>query len=234
MTIFPFKPCPSIGKGEALHTYWEYGFMDDEIKKIIDLGKNGEGNGEGSNLGIQESRISGSKIDHTYRKSKNSWIHLNENSVWLYERISNIMRNTNAQIYNFDLWGFVEPLQYTVYTEGGSHYDWHIDSIKYDQEVGFKNSAIDGSSLNTGSVEKEVLSNAISSPRKLSFTLQLSDPSEYEGGELVIKTSKDEAVMKKEKGFVVMFPSYVLHRVTPVTKGVRRSLVGWVSGPAFR
>jgi PKHD-type hydroxylase len=72
-----------------------------------------------------------------------------------------------------------------------------------------------------------------SSSRKLSITIQLSDPSEYEGGTLEFMISKDIVKAPTEKGSVVIFPSFMLHRVTPVTKGVRKSLVMWIDGPTF-
>ena len=70
--------------------------------------------------------------------------------------------------------------------------------------------------------------------RKLSVVVQLSDPEEYEGGELKLHTSYDPIIIKKERGMIVSFPSYTLHEVAPVTKGERYSLVAWVHGPAFR
>lgn len=201
MTIFPFRPCPAFGKGESIITYWENEFSDEDIQNIIKLGEDRD---------ISESVIFGQKIDHDYRKSKNSWIQLSDETMWLFDTVGNIIRRMNSEVYNFDLFGFTEGLQYTVYDQNHSHYDWHIDS------------------------HSEIDKSMISSPRKLSFTLQLSDPSEYEGGEILVKTGRGEETVKREKGFMVMFPSFMLHKVTPVTKGVRRSLVGWVSGPAFR
>ena len=72
------------------------------------------------------------------------------------------------------------------------------------------------------------------SRRKISITVQLSDPSEYEGGDLQIKINAGQSDTPKGLGNVVIFPSYLLHRVTPVTKGLRRSLVLWITGPAFK
>jgi PKHD-type hydroxylase len=66
------------------------------------------------------------------------------------------------------------------------------------------------------------------------LVVQLSDPSEYEGGELRLHTSQEPVIIRKEKGMVVCFPSYTLHEVTPVTRGERYTLVGWVHGPAFK
>ncbi len=72
----------------------------------------------------------------------------------------------------------------------------------------------------------------IFSTRKLSMSVQLSDADEYEGGELEFMDSSEPA--PKDIGSLIVFPSYMQHRVKPVTSGVRRSLVAWVSGPAFK
>lgn len=105
--------------------------------------------------------------------------------------------------FKFDLWGIVEPLQLSEYGEGG-HFDWHVDD------------GVPGAP-----------------PRKLSFTLQLSDPASYEGGDLELWGLGGRHTMSRERGSLIFFPSYTLHRVTPVTRGVRRSLVVWVTGRQF-
>jgi PKHD-type hydroxylase len=69
--------------------------------------------------------------------------------------------------------------------------------------------------------------------RKLSISILLSDPSEFEGGELQFKGIEDRKILTKQ-GSIVVFPSFIEHRVTPVTKGVRYSAVTWASGPAFK
>tara|TARA_R110000822_G_scaffold188729_4_gene327793 strand:- start:249 stop:839 length:591 start_codon:yes stop_codon:yes gene_type:complete len=66
--------------------------------------------------------------------------------------------------------------------------------------------------------------------RKLSLVIQLSSPEEYEGGEFSFMTSKNEQTVDKKKGLVVTFPSFLLHRVSPVTSGQRQSLVCWING----
>jgi PKHD-type hydroxylase len=72
-------------------------------------------------------------------------------------------------------------------------------------------------------------------PRKLSMSLLLSDPSEFEGGEFEVKTDSDIPInLEQKRGRAWFFPSWALHRVTPVTKGVRKSLVLWVGGPPFK
>ena len=123
--------------------------------------------------------------------------------MWLYERIAGVVHMLN-RTYQFDLRGFHEPLQYTVYhhSEGG-HFNWHIDQ-------------------------------GPQPPRKLSLTLQLTDPSRYEGGDLQFNTGTKPVTAPKDRGVAIAFPSFVLHRVTPVTAGTRRALVAWVTGPSFK
>ena len=108
------------------------------------------------------------------------------------------------QVYQFDIKGFYEPLQLAEYAKG-DFFDWHLD-------------------FGTGN----------SSNRKLSITMQVSDPTDYEGGDLEFQINNRIEKAPREMGTVVVFPSFIMHRVTPITKGKRRSLVGWVSGPPFR
>jgi PKHD-type hydroxylase len=70
--------------------------------------------------------------------------------------------------------------------------------------------------------------------RKLSFSIQLTDPEDYEGGELLLYYGSEPVIAKKEQGIMTAFISNTLHEVKPVTKGKRISLVGWVVGPRFR
>ena len=106
--------------------------------------------------------------------------------------------------YHFDLNGFYEPLQLAQYTVG-DFFDWHLD-------------------FGAGT----------SSNRKLSLSIQLSDPQDYEGGDLEFQINNNVVKAPRTQGTVVVFPSFIMHRVTEITKGVRRSIVGWVSGPPYR
>lgn len=134
-----------------------------------------------------------------------SWIPATEDTSWLYRMLTDITTQANDQWFGFDL-EHIESLQYSVYGEGG-FYEKHIDHFY--QGVG-------------------------QHPRKLSFVLQLTDPSEYEGGKTLIHNAKDPWPIPQEKGTITFFPSYTLHEVTPVTKGVRKALVGWVHGPRLK
>jgi PKHD-type hydroxylase len=141
------------------------------------------------------------------RDSKICWLYPknNEDIKTIYRKIFNKIIEINEEIYKFNLTD-VETFQYTVYNEG-QFYEKHLD---LDHQ------------LNAGNLQ-----------RKLSFSIQLSDSSEYDGGDLVSYPSKDFIISNKDKGTLIFFPSFTLHEVTPVTRGTRKSLVGWVHGPKF-
>jgi PKHD-type hydroxylase len=111
----------------------------------------------------------------------------------------------NAQYFRFDFTGFGEQLKLTNYDHSeNGMYGWHTDH---------------------GSIHVS---------RKLSMSVQLTDPADYQGGNLQIKTSEEAQNIPKKRGLIAIFPSYILHQVTPVTRGSRQSLVAWISGPAFK
>jgi PKHD-type hydroxylase len=107
------------------------------------------------------------------------------------------------QWYRFDIIGFVDSLLYCEYPERG-HFDWHIDCGE-----------------------------GPTSTRKISLSVQLSDPSEYEGGGLEF-AAHGELRGARRLGTAVTFPAFLHHRVAPVNHGMRRSLVAWAHGPVFR
>lgn len=204
MSIYNFSPLPSTTE-ENLYATWHGAFSLEEIDWIVQYCE--------ENLTINNATIAGKDsglvTDGEIRKSKTGWVSYNQDTAWLYDRLAYVTRMLNTQNWKFDLQGFVEDFQFTLYDEENSHYTWHVDAF------------------HGGKVEGR-------SPRKLSLVVQLSNPYEYEGGELQLMTSSKETVIQKEKGLITAFPSYTLHRVTPVTSGIRKSLVIWVSGPPFK
>jgi len=196
MSVYQFAPSPDKSTNGCVHAWWNDGFTSREIKDIISIG---------DDYAQTDGTIDDGKTSDDIRKSKVAWINNNTRTSWLYDRLAFISRQLNGQFFDFDLYGFVEDFQYTVYGEDGDHYTWHMDMGK----------------------------NTVS-PRKLSLVLQLSDPSEYDGGDLEIFTASNSVVLEKKKGIIHAFPSYVMHRVTPVTRGVRKTLVVWISGPKFK
>jgi PKHD-type hydroxylase len=201
MSIFHFPPSPSFNL-ETSYATWNNGFTDDEIEMIIEIGES---------FRIDTATVGGDKEnedDVKIRKSKISWISNNDNTFWLYKKLSEITRKLNGQFFNFDLFGFYEDMQYTIYESfQKGHYDTHIDMVSRGSDI---------------------------PQRKLSIVLQLSDQEQYEGGELQIFETGKFLPVEKKKGLLVAFPSYLPHKVTPVTSGIRRSLVVWVAGPPFK
>jgi PKHD-type hydroxylase len=160
----------------------------------------------GDGLLPMRGEIAGRPNTDQLRITRVAWMERNPETAWLYARLEEMVLRLNAQFYKFDLFGLNESFQYTVYDgmEGG-HYNWHVDL----------------------GVEKF-------EPRKISLSLQLTDPSRYEGCDLVLEAGDGPYRAEKARGTLIAFPSYVLHRVTPIESGVRKSLVIWVSGPEFR
>ena len=129
----------------------------------------------------------------------------------IFDLIWDLAVQVNKSSFGFDITS-VENVQYTVYDSSEkAKYDWHIDTFWCNP-------------------------NSPLYHRKISVVIQLSDPSEYEGGDFEIDHLEwsDFVDDSKQKGSVVVFPSFLSHRVTPVTKGVRRSLVAWIDGANFR
>jgi PKHD-type hydroxylase len=140
------------------------------------------------------------------RRSRIKWLRSTHPEChWIFMKFAQMALQANAQMWGFELTGMLEDLQYTVYPSGGGHYDWHLD-----------------------------VGEGLAAQRKISVTLQLSDENDYEGGNLEIFNQTQPVLAPRQKGTAVLFPSYLLHRVSPVIKGERRSLVLWVSGPALR
>jgi PKHD-type hydroxylase len=148
--------------------------------------------------------------DPSVRVSKTAFYSPNNDNAWIYGRLLNLVETINESFFQYDLLGF-DTFQYTEYSDPGSHYDFHTDMI-FGRNV----------------------SSEMIIPRKLSISLLLSDPSEYTGGDFEIMSGKVPTKIPQPKGRAIAFPSYSVHRVTPVLSGVRRSLVIWVLGPKFR
>ena len=163
----------------------------------------------GDSLTNETAKTFGQGDQGENRKGSVGWLPLNESNKRIYSRLLSITEEANNSLWKFDLTGFWEDCQYTTYEasskKDGDFYDYHLD--------------IDGS---------------YGVQRKISIVVQLSDQEDYEGGELELKTSKNSYVADKSKGSILLFPSFCLHKVHPVTKGKRNSLVLWVSGMPFK
>jgi PKHD-type hydroxylase len=152
------------------------------------------------------------------RDSNIAWL----NDRWIYKEIQPFINEANQLAgWNFD-WDFSESCQFTKY-KLNQFYDWHCDA--WDAPY-------------TNKDNKDTFGKI----RKLSVTCSLSDPKDYEGGELEFdfrnmepgKPTVRKCVEIAPRGSIVVFPSHVWHRVKPVTKGTRYSLVIWNLGYPFR
>jgi PKHD-type hydroxylase len=152
---------------------------------------------------VGSKQLGKSVVNSDIRKSQVVFLKPTSNMTWVYTRITDAINSLNDQYFKFDLWGIAEGLQFTEYKAPDGNYEAHTDRVY-------------------GSIV-----------RKLSFVIQLSDPSTYEGGNFEIIDGKDPEILPRKRGAIFAFPSYTLHRVTPVTKNVRYSLVGWVTGKQF-
>ena len=183
---------------------WDGIFSDQEVDKIVEY-CNAQERIEGQ---VSEK---GLVDDHT-RKSKVSFIRRKDDSYWIFDKINNAIDAVNDQFYNFDLNGY-SAIQYSEYhgDEGGK-YDFHMDTFLGKEGKNFE-------------------------MRKLSLVMMLNTPGvDFQGGEFQINKGQEKKAENIEmiKGRMIFFPSFLIHRVAPVTQGIRRSLVIWVTGPKFR
>jgi PKHD-type hydroxylase len=174
--------------------------------------------------GFQDKKLSKDEMAILKRRrhSNVTWL----DDTWIYKEIQPYvsLANKNAS-WNFE-WDWSEPLQFTKY-KLNQYYDWHCDS--YNKPYDIKNNKNQNGKI-----------------RKLSMTLQLTDGSEYEGGELEFDFRNYDPPLRDEskhlrqakeilsKGSIIVFPSFVWHRVKPVRKGTRYSLVMWCLGYPFK
>ena len=139
------------------------------------------------------------------RDSYISWLYpTDKDTDWLFRKTTDLILFLNNKYFNFDIFGLNEGFQFTNYKAPSGKYGKHVDK-SYNFPV-----------------------------RKLSISIQLTNPEEYEGGELFLYDGDDGVIMEKSQGSLIIFPSYVLHEVTPVTKGESNSLVTWVTGNQFK
>jgi len=207
---------------EVHPVYWIPGFLsDDEIEKIIKYTKDlpTEDAKVGGNIQKEKKKpftpdyhIKNQNLDNVPRAriTNIKWINLNPETNWLYKKIINQIHQVNQE--NFDMiLKFVEDLQFSEYTE---------------EQQGFY--SIHNDCGYNGRLESFV------DIRKLSFSVQLTDEKDYEGGELILYVDGKQVIAPKSKGTIVFFESDIIHEVKLVKKGIRHALVSWVQGPNLR
>lgn len=183
-------------------------FTEEECDRLVEIGEAALGPD-----GPAEARIEGLEAAGDLRMSRVGWVDPGGEAGWAAERLLAVAAEAN-QRWRLEVDGLEEDLQYTLYDRPGSHYTWHHDGL----EAGVED-------------------------RKISLVVQLTDPREYEGGDLeFLEVATDYSpgerkaylAQARARGTVVSFCSFEYHRVTPLVRGTRRSLVAWLSGPPLR
>lgn len=156
---------------------------------------------------LKDAGLVGGQTAHSIRRADLAWLDDIPEAAWVMDRMMRMVSQANHHAFGFDITDFGESPQvarYDAAREG--HFDWHSD-------IGAGNWA---------------------AKRKLTIVIQLSDPATYEGGALELRPDSNTRSAPQTRGTAILFPSFVLHRVTPVTAGTRFSLTLWSHGPAFR
>ncbi len=153
---------------------------------------------------FMNATVGGHNTHPDIRRSQVHWLD-REQYDWAYTKVWQAIQKVNKSSYGFDITNFEGRMQVTRYHEvDQGHYTWHMD----------------------GGVK--------TANRKISLSVQLSRSDEYEGGNIGFFYTSQERFASRDRGAIVTFPSWVMHRVTPVTKGVRYSLIAWIVGPRWR
>lgn len=180
---------------------------------------------------LQDSRVGEGDygaVNKDKRNARNSWI---PTTHWVAGFVWHYVQRANRENFLYDLTNIDgESLQYTVYDEG-QYYGWHNDA-----GLTSHYKPISGGNRGHGeAIATDFINENCEKVRKLSFSLLLSDPDTYEGGNLqLLDESGKTYIAPRQRGTIILFDSRTQHRVQKVTKGVRKSLVGWCVGPRWR
>ena len=164
----------------------------------------------GDGLAMEKAELSvGGQDTEDIRSTLVAWMERTPQTDQIYRRMEEAVLALNARFFRFDLSGLA-TFQYALYGgPDGGHFDWHKD---YGRDP----------------------SDPAQEPRKLTLSLQLSDPSDYDGCESQVRAGNQIDIAPTARGALVAFPANVLHQVTPIRSGVRKALVIWAVGPEFR
>src|SRR6185312_6839283 len=159
-------------------------------------------------LALEQARLTGTGHP-AIRSTQVAWLHRDAATEDLYLRMEAIVLRLNAELFHFELSGLA-VMQYALYRqEEAGYFDWHNDYGRYRGDPGQE-------------------------PRKITISLQMSEGASYDGCDLEVRAAHPVDVAARERGTLMAFRANALHRVTPITRGVRKSLVIWAAGPEFR
>ena len=207
----------------AMQSVWYYTDLPVDIIEIIERDLT-----EVFDPRMEDSRLGGDALNKEKRNSQNAWVpthHWVGGFMWHY-----IMR-ANRENFLYDLKCIDgESMQYTRYS-AGQYYGWHNDAGLATQ---YKPVAV-GNRGNGQETFQDFVNERCEMIRKLSFAMQLSDPDDYEGGNVQLLDENGKSyIAPRQRGSIMLFDSRTQHRVLKVTSGVRKSLVGWTVGPRWK
>ena len=195
--------------------YFKNYFNDEKIEAIHEMVRRGGYKFEKGGTGSDDKNI-----DRHYSNNRDiAYVPGDQNSWWLYNELERLTLEANDRLFQFDIQYVTDKLHYVIYPEPnipdrtgqtrseGGYLDWHMD-------------------IGMGAVNR----------RKLALTVQLSDPKDYEGGVFQCWFGGGGRFidLPREKGDVLVMPTFIMHNVSPITKGERRALVFWTGGEPFR
>ena len=212
----------------AYQSIWYFTSLPKDVIEILEKDLEGSFDSE-----LKPSKLGGDHINKSIRNSKNAWI---PSTHWVGGFIWHYIQKANRTNFLYDLSHIDgETIQYTKYGVG-DYYNWHQDSAlhlhyrpnKMEQPVEGSLDNNDEFLINSVKINCEII-------RKLSFSIQLSDPDDYEGGNLQLMDENNKSyVAPRQRGSIILFDSRTPHRVQKIRSGERKSIVGWVVGPRWK
>lgn len=205
----------------AFQSVWYYTDIPKDIVNIIEKDVSDQFENQ-----MADSRLHGDALNKDKRNSQNAWIPTNH---WVAGFIWHYVQRANRENFLYDLRNIDgESLQFTRYRKG-EFYSWHNDAGLANQykpvSVGNREQGL----------AQDFVNESIELVRKLSVVIQLSDPDEYEGGNLqLLDESGRSYIAPRKRGTIILFDSRTQHRVLKVTAGTRKSIVGWIVGPRWK
>ena len=201
----------------AFQSVWYFSDLPEDVVDIIERDLT-----EKFDSQMADSKLHGDALNKEKRNSKNAWV---PTTNWVGGFVWHYIERANRENFLYDLRNIDgESMQFTKYGPG-EFYGWHNDAGLANQ---YKPVSVGNRAQG---LAQDYLNEKVEMVRKLSFVVQLSDPDDYEGGNLqLLDEAGNSYIAPRQRGTVILFDSRTQHRVQKVRTGVRKSLVGWVVG----
>lgn len=203
--MFPLKPYNDFTPQSNWNTFYYFkNVFSDQMIRELDEMVKANYKFSKGRTGVREL---GTDTD-SYETNNRDIAYLNPapHTKYLYDILFPLVLEANEKVFHFDIDVVTDPIHYVKYPTDGGHLDWHMD-------------------VGAFGVNK----------RKIATTVQLSDSKDYEGGDFEIWFGgKEPITVPREKGDVICFPAFCMHRVKPITKGERKCMVFWTGGRPLR